>query len=249
MVGNGSSNTASGETAPGNSATGNSAAGRPSAAVYRRRRIVAGVLALLVVIGLIAGIAAVANAFRGDDASASDSSAEATIPGPGDRQSSTGAPHADSAAEKPAKPGASAVPTPDSSASPGAAKACPADVVQVAATTDALSYSAGTNPMLTMTVTNNGAEPCEVNVGTSQMEFIVTSGSDRIFSSVDCMQASEDLMMLIKPKSVETAKFSWERQRSAPGCAEVPSNPNPGTYMFTARLGGMTSEPIAFDLE
>ena len=248
MVGNGSSNTASGETAPGSSTAGNRAAGRPSAAVYRRRRIVAGVLALLVVIGLVAGITAVANMLRGDEPAAADTT-EATIPGPGDEPGGADAPPADPAGGKPAKPGASASPAPDASASPGAAKACPADVVQVSATTDALSYSAGTNPMLTMTVTNNGAEPCEVNVGTSQMEFMITSGSDRIFSSVDCMQASEDLMMVLKPKTVETAKFSWERQRSAPGCAEVPSNPNPGTYMFTARLGGNTSGSTVFDLE
>ena len=245
MVGNGSSNTASGETAPGSSTAGNRAAGRPSAAVYRRRRIVAGVLALLVVIGLVAGITAVVNMLRGDEPAAADTT-EATIPGPGDQPGGAEDPTADPAGEK-ASPDTSASPAPD--ASSGAAKPCPADAIQVSATTDALSYSAGTNPMLTMTVTNNGAEPCEVNVGTSQMEFMVTSGSDRIFSSVDCMQASEDLMMVLKPKTVETAKFSWERQRSAPGCTKVPSNPNPGTYMFTARLGGNTSGSTVFELE
>jgi hypothetical protein len=208
---------------------------------------VAGVLALLVVIGLVVGITAVVNQLRGDDAAASDTS-EATIPGPGDTPGAAD-PAADSAAEQPATPDASEAPAPDATAPAGAAKACPTDAVQVSATTDALSYSAGTNPMLTMTVTNNGAEPCEVNVGTSQMEFMVTSGSDRIFSSVDCMQDSQDLMMVIEPKTVETAKFSWDRKRSAPGCAEVSSNPNPGTYMFTARLGGTTSESTRFDLE
>ena len=242
MVGNGSPNTTS----------RNTASGRPSAAVYRRRRIVAGILALLVVIGLVVGITVAVNALRGNEASAADTT-EATIPGPGDTPDGTGLatdPAAEKpAAEKPADPSASASPAPGPSASSGAAKACPADVVQVSATTDALSYSAGTNPMLTMTVTNNGAEPCEVNVGTSQMEFLVTSGSDRIFSSVDCMQASQDLMMVIEPKNVETAKFSWDRKRSAPGCAEVPSNPNPGTYMFTAKLGANTSESTVFDLE
>jgi hypothetical protein len=204
---------------------------------------VAGVLALLVVIGLVVGITAVVNQLRGDDAAASDTS-EATIPGPGDTPGA-----ADPPAEQPATPDASEAPAPDATAPAGAAKACPTDAVQVSATTDALSYSSGTNPMLTMTVTNNGAEPCEVNVGTSQMEFMVTSGSDRIFSSVDCMQDSQDLMMVIEPKTVETAKFSWDRKRSAPGCAEVSSNPNPGTYMFTARLGGTTSESTRFDLE
>ncbi|WAP51893.1 hypothetical protein OL239_00550 [Arthrobacter sp. ATA002] len=248
MVGNGSSNTGSANTEPGNKT-----AGRPSAAVYRRRRIVAGVLVLLVVIGLIAGITAIANAVRGDGAAASNGGTEATIPGPDTQGGGTDAPQAGAAADPSAKPGGTpapgATPGATASASPGAAPECPAGAVQVAATTDALSYSAGTSPMLTMTVTNTGEEPCEVNVGTSQMEFTVTSGSDRIFSSVDCMQASQDLMMVIEPKSVETAKFSWERQRSAPGCAEVSSNPNPGTYMFTTRLGGITSESTVFELE
>lgn len=238
MAGNGSSNTEFGNSTPG----------RPSAAVYRRRRIVAGVVALLVVIGLITGITAVAKMLGGDEAAASDS-AEATIPGP-----NTTTPGAEPAATAPAaKPSASASAEPNASPKPGetgtAAALCPTEAVQVSATTDALSYSTGANPVLTMTITNNGAEPCDVNVGTSQMEFIITSGSDRIFSSADCQQASEDLLKTVKPKSVETAKFSWERQRSAPGCAEVPSNPNPGTYMFSARLGGVISESTVFDLE
>lgn len=236
----GSGNAASGNT--GNTNPGNRIPGRPGAAVYRRRRIVAGVLALLVVIGLIAGIAAVANEIRGDGAAASDSGTEATLPGPDNKQpgAAAGGPSA--------KPSPSAVPAPSGPAE-AAPKLCPEESIRVAATTDALSYSAGATPVLIMTVTNVGSEACDANVGTSQMEFTVTSGTDRIFSSVDCQQAGEDLLKTIKPNSVETAKFTWERQRSAPGCSEVPSNPNPGTYMFTARLGDISSENSVFELE
>lgn len=232
MVGNGSSN---------------SAPGRPSTAVYRRRRIVAGILALLVVAGLIAGIAAAASALRQDGAAASDSGTEATLPGPDSKQPGTGTAETAPVAKPSAEP--AATPSAAPGAATGAAKPCPSESVRVAATTDALSYSTGATPVLTMTVTNVGAEACEVNVGTSQMEFTVTSGADRIFSSVDCQQAGEDLMKTIQPNSVETAKFTWERQRSAPGCSEVPSNPNPGTYMFAARLGDISSENTVFELE
>ncbi|MCC3266236.1 hypothetical protein MUG94_00530 [Arthrobacter gengyunqii] len=224
-------------------ASSNKAPGRPSPAVYRRRRIVAGILALLVVIGLIAGIIAVAGWLRGDDsASAADTVSEATIPGPESNQ--PGAANASGAAT------AAPAPKPTATESAAAAPAlCPAASVGVSATTDALSYAAGVTPVLTMTVTNTGAEPCDVNVGTSQMEFIVTSGSDRIFSSEDCQQAGEDLFKTIEPNTVETAKFTWDRQRSAPGCSEVASNPNPGTYTFTARLGDISSERTTFELE
>ena len=235
MVGNGSS-----QQAPG----------RPSPAVYRRRRIVAGILALLIVIGVIVGIAVAANALRQDDAAAAEVGTEATIPGPGDAQGGTETAPGKAPADTQAPDAtASGQPSPATDQATAAPALCPAGSVGVSSTTDALSYAAGISPVLTMTVTNTGVEPCEVNVGTSQMEFIVTSGSDRIFSSADCQQGGQDLQKTIAPNSVETAKFSWERLRSAPGCSEVPSNPNPGTYLFTARLGDISSESTTFELE
>ncbi len=198
---------------------------------------------LLVLMGLVAGISAAVNMLRGDDsASATETTEEATLPGPDSQQ--PGAAPAGTAA--PTAPAASPAATASATAAPAL---CPPASVGVSATTDALSYTAGVAPMLTMTVTNTGAEACDVNVGTSQMEFIITSGSDRIFSSADCQQAGEDLFKTIKPNTVETAKFSWDRQRSAPGCSEVASNPNPGTYSFTARLGNISSERTTFELE
>ncbi len=230
----------------GNEAS-NRAPERPSAAVYRRRRIVAGILVLLVLIGLIAGISAAVSALRGDDsASATETVEEATLPGPD--SAVPGAAGTDGAKT----PAASAPPAASPSATPSpsaAAAVCPPAAVGVSATTDALSYSAGVAPVLTMTVTNTGTEPCDVNVGTSQMEFIITSGADRIFSSADCQQEGKDLFKTIEPNTVETAKFNWDRKRSAPGCTDVASNPNPGTYSFTARLGDISSERITFELE
>ena len=231
MVGNGSSHQVS---------------GRPSPAVYRRRRIVVGILALLVAVGLVAGIVTAANALRGAGAAASSTGTEAAAPGadntqPDTNQTPDATPAPDATASKPP----SAAPSP-STAAPAL---CPAASIGVSATPDALSYAAGTEPVLTMTVTNTGTELCSVNVGTSQMEFIVTSGQDRIFSSMDCQQDSEDLLKTIKPNGVETAKLSWDRLRSARGCADVPDSTNPGTYMFTARLGEISSEGTAFELE
>ena len=76
-----------------------------------------------------------------------------------------------------------------------------------------------------MKVTNGGTVPCEVNVGTSQMEFLVTSGADRIFSSKDCQSASEDLIKTIAPGASETANFPWHATGRVEGCQAVAAKP------------------------
>ena len=120
----------------------------------------------------------------------------------------------------------------------------------VTASTDKPAYGPGENPMLTLKVTNGGKVPCEINIGTSQMEFLVTSGSDRIFSSKDCQASSEDLVKVIAPGASETANFPWNRNRSADGCKEVAAAPGGGGayYIFTAKLGSRASPKAVFQL-
>ncbi|MER2133713.1 MAG: hypothetical protein ABS910_03435 [Arthrobacter sp.] len=211
------------------------ATARPSQAVYRRRRLVLSLLALLVISVLVWGGVAVAGALAGGpDADAPEPFQTAPTPVP-----STAAQEPDKANPEKTADGAPA-------AEDGT---CPPAVVKVEAATDAAAYPAGANPLLTLSVTNTGAEPCKINVGTSQMEFVVTSGSDRIFSSADCQDGAEDLLKEFEPGATEKANFTWERLRSAPGCAAVASNPNPGWYVFTARLGEATSEKAVFQLD
>lgn len=210
---------------------------RPSPAVYRRRRLVAGILVLAVLVGLGFAVAAGVRALSGGKETAS---AESTVPVP-----MLTTPAAGPAASAPAEGKDAGAPT----EKPSATTLCPAGSVKVLASTDAEVYPAGATPVLTLTVTNTGESDCEINVGTSQMEFLVTSGSDRIFSSVDCQDGAQDLVKKVKAGASETANFPWNRNRSAPGCAAVASNPNPGYYIFTARLGESSSEKAVFQLE
>lgn len=215
-------------------ASGSTAVRKPSAAVYRRRRLFVGG-ALLLVIALVTAFA-VAGAFSGksEQASSTDPTAGATAPaGPSDGASPS------ASASEPA-----ATPTP--SATPG----CNQNLVTVSASTDKAAYGPGENPMLTLKVTNGGTMPCEVNIGTSQMEFLVTSGADRIFSSRDCQAKSEDLVKVIAPGASETANFPWPRNRSVEGCQPVEAKPGAGGayYIFTARLGSKASPKAVFQL-
>ncbi|HSU46064.1 MAG TPA: hypothetical protein VLJ40_04050 [Arthrobacter sp.] len=221
-------------------ASGSSSVRKPSPAVYRRRRLVAGG-ALLLVIALVVSGFALAGAFKGGSQQASS-----TQPSASDAAASTAAPSAAATPSFAASAIPSATPSPTASATPS----CNQNLVTVSASTDKPAYGPGENPMLSLKVTNGGTFPCEVNIGTSQMEFLVTSGSDRIFSSKDCQASSEDLVKVIAPGASETANFPWGRNRSADGCKAVTAAPGGGGayYIFTAKLGSRASPKAVFQL-
>jgi hypothetical protein len=201
--------------------------------VYRRRRLFAGI-ALLLVLGLIAGGVTTLTSLLGgaqqtssaQDSTAQDSSAQGA-----------GA----------AQPGATAAASP--SATPSASPTCDQKLVTVKAATNKTSYAADEKPVLSLTVTNGGKLPCKVNIGTSQMDFLVTSGSDRVFSSADCQASSTDLVKTLGPGKSETANFPWPRNRSVQGCETVPEGGvGGGYYVFIAKLGAKVSAPTVFQL-
>ncbi|WP_347109199.1 hypothetical protein AAHB33_00920 [Paenarthrobacter sp. S56] len=201
---------------------------RPSPAVYRRRRLVVLIGLLVVVALLIAGVSAIGRALAG----ASGPEAVNTPP-------------------------ASAVATPAATASAGTASpsasptpVCDFNLMTVAAKTDKPAYGAEELPLLTMTITNGGSAPCEVNVGTSQMEYLIMSGADRIFSSKDCQTGGVDLIKTIPPGKSETANFPWQRNRTLEGCGAITAKPGAGGayYTFEARLGNKASPKAVFQL-
>jgi hypothetical protein len=191
---------------------------RPSPAVYRRRRLVVLVLAVLVVAAIVA-----AGFWLAGLVGAGRDEASAEV------------------AEAAAAPSAPV-------ASPAATAGCEDSDVVVRAETDAPAYGSGENPTLILEVANKGKSPCEVNVGTDAMEFLVTSGDDRIFSSTDCQVDAEPLMMTLEPGKSEQARFTWERNRTAPGCTSVEANPQPGTYVLTTKLDKKSSKKTVFEL-
>jgi hypothetical protein len=208
--------------------------------VYRRRRLFVGG-ALLLIIALVTSFA-VAGAFSGRSQQASSTAPGATASAdPAASASPSASPSASASSSA-----RTATPTPTPSATSG----CNQNLVTVSGSTDKAAYGPGENPMLTLKVTNGGTMPCEINIGTSQMEFLVTSGPDRIFSSRDCQAVSEDLVKVIAPGASETANFPWPRNRSVEGCQPVESKPGGGGayYIFTAKLGSRASPKAVFQL-
>lgn len=196
-------------------------------AVYRRRRLFVGLVLLLILSVALGGFAVVSGAMRGASEQASSTERNGT-----DGQASQATPSASATPSIPATP------------------TCDQSLVTVSASTDKEAYAAGENPLLSLKVTNGGKVACEVNLGTSQMEYTVTSGSDRIFSSVDCQAESADLVKTLAPGQSETANFPWQRNRSVPGCGAVSAKPGAGGayYLFVARLGTKSSSKAVFQL-
>ena len=248
--------------------------GRPSAEVYRRRRLAAG-LAALVVLALLIGLVVWIGSLLGgsqedpDDApsptvstspAASPTSNAPTSPEPSTEEpSSASASPTASGTQSPSpsvsesgSASASASADATASASPSAtpvAQDCQPQDLSVSGATDQTSYAAEQDPVLELRIENVGEDPCRANVGTSQQVFTVTSGSDRIFSTEDCQVEGEDVQMTLEPGVQESARFTWDRTRSAPECAEVSSTPGAGTYRLVVSLGEITAQPVAFTLQ
>jgi hypothetical protein len=229
MVRQGNSGThGSGPKASAKAKTSGRPARKPLSPVYRRRRLFVGAALLLVLSLAVGGFAAISSVLNGErPAATSGDSTQTAKPGstPASTEASAGAP-------------------------PTAGAGCDETLLKVTAATDKAAYAAGENPLLTLKVTNGNKVSCEVNLGTSQMEYLITSGSDRIFSSRDCQAESSDLVKTIRPGGSETANFPWNRNRSTEGCKVVDAQPGGGGayYVFTARLGNKTSPKAVFQL-
>jgi hypothetical protein len=111
----------------------------------------------------------------------------------------------------------SASPPASSGATSGSsATACDPSVITLTPITDAASYAAGVQPMLSMSITNSGASACTLDVGTDAQVYLITSGSDQIWSSKDCQTAPAANKQVLQPgKVLSTTPFPWDRTRSS----------------------------------
>src|SRR6476620_1997892 len=174
MVRQGTSGT--GGSRPKGSATGQSGrkSGRPPLRrVYRRSRLFAGVVLLLVIAVAFGGFVAVSNALGGGQSAGAQPSGAGTSPAASPAGSASGSPTASGEA--------SASPTATSG------EGCEQNLITVTAATDKQAYAAGEKPLLSLTVTNNnkvpwqrnrtvqGCEPVEATPGAGGAYYVFTA--------------------------------------------------------------------------
>lgn len=125
----------------------------------------------------------------------------------------------------------------------------PCTALALALQPDAASYSGGAEPVLTVTVTNTADVACLVDVGDAQREIVITSGTDRIWSSRDCAGAdTQSIRLLLDAGQADTRQVQWTRVRSVPGCTGDRPAARSGTYSAQLTLGGVSAQPAVFVL-
>ncbi|WP_448058974.1 hypothetical protein [Cellulomonas hominis] len=131
---------------------------------------------------------------------------------------------------------------------PAGPQACAVDQLGVTLAADAASYPGGALPTFTLTLVNNGTDPCLVDAGDAQRDLRITSGSDAIWASQDCA-AGESLELLLAAGQSDERQVQWSRTRSAAGCPDGQAAALPGTYQATLTLAGASAAPVVFVLE
>lgn len=145
-------------------------------------------------------------------------------------------------------PAAVTSPAPSITATADGPSACGPTDLQLALTTTAASYPAGVNPELTLSVVNSGSRSCTFDASAANREIVVSSGSDRIWSSTDCQAETPEDLLLLAAGATSPTTVSWDRSRSAAGCPAGLAPPRPGTYKATATVAGILLPATVFTL-
>jgi len=204
---------------------------RPSAAVYRRRRlvVVSGLILLIAAIGIGAWLL-IAQPWAAADTASKPPASPST-------SSTTTSPTAGADAPTPG---------PTSEETPAIA-ACEAKDVEVTAVTDAETYAAGVLPKLSISLTNKGTKDCTIDVGSTTQVFTVSSGSDVWWRSTDCQENPSSMIATLTAGTTVTSKdpVTWDRTRSSvETCAQENRQRAPGggaSYHVEVSIGGFTS--------
>ena len=209
---------------------------RPSAAVYRRRRLVV-LIALVLAVAAI-GIGAwllIARPWAAAGTASTPSPTPSTSPSPSSSSTADGE-----------------SPTPDPSAEQTPAVApCEAADIEVAAVTDAETYAAGVLPKLSISLTNKGTKDCTIDVGSTTQSFTISSGADVWWRSTDCQENPSSMIATLTAGTTVTSKdpVTWDRTRSpVDTCAQENRQRAPGggaSYHVEVSIGGFTSPSSA----
>ncbi|ASU85740.1 hypothetical protein CDO52_25655 [Nocardiopsis gilva YIM 90087] len=126
--------------------------------------------------------------------------------------------------------GAKSVPVPTKASDP-----CrPQDVV-VTFEVDKSDYAWDGKPKIEITAVNTGEQTCTVDMGPKNMEVLIKSGDDRVFSTADCAKGDKAVVKKKLERGVPRSRtVTWDRKRSWKECRDADVDARrPGTYVAT----------------
>ncbi|WP_061963349.1 hypothetical protein [Demequina aurantiaca] len=198
--------------------------------VYWKRRLIVGI-GIVVLIALVWFIVAKATDGSNDPA-ATPSDAATTSPAP--------------------TSGATTSPDPSASANAAAAsRACGPEDLTITTTANPADVAAGSPVTFDVDLAQDGSSPCLLDTTADGTELLITSGSDRIYSSTDCPadEAVAATQLVLEPGTEDTVAVTWNGKRSAPDCEEVSASPRAGTYNAALTVQGIESDSAVFRLQ
>lgn len=200
----------------------------PSRAVYRRRRIVFFGGLILLVAAIAVGIwALIAQPWAG---------AGTAEPSPTPSATTSGTPTP--------QPTSSDTPEPQPTDDASGPAPCQAPDILVEPLTNADSYAAGELPQLSISLTNTGAAPCTLDVGSATQVFTVTSGDDVWWRSTDCQENPSSMVVTLEAgQNVTSAEpVTWDRTRSDVSTCDQENRPlapaGGASYHVAVSIGG-----------
>ncbi len=204
---------------------------RQSAAVYRRRRIVALVVILL-------PIALLARACT----SSSPAPAPTVTPDASVTTSAAAATTAAKVAKTPTPTPTTETPTPTPTTGD-----CRNSDINVTVSADATTYSIGSPVTIAMRITNVSKVECKRDVGALANEVLVTDTDGLVIWSSDaCQSDAKPQVVVMKPGSVYGNTQTWGGTNSGRDCNSAAPDALAGNYFASARNDTVQSGKFAF---
>lgn len=148
------------------------------------------------------------------------------------------------------KPAADGAPT--SSTAPEAVEegaACDPANIAITPVTDSTQYASGVQPMISMSIVNNGSVACVMDVGTDLQVYEITSGAESYWKSTDCQTEKTPQKVALEPGVEQsTTPIPWDRTRSDPSTCTTdrPAVTAGGaSYHLNVSLGTLKAESTA----
>ena len=110
------------------------------------------------------------------------------------------------------------------------------------------SYQQPAEPRFTIYVVNTAGRTCTFDAGPRSLRLVVESGPVHEWSPADCVHHSNSGIVRLAQGVPFTKHVSWNRLRSAPGCASSGQAALPGTYTATVTYGAVHSQTAVFSL-
>lgn len=156
-----------------------------------------------------------------------------------------------------AAPSASPTPSPSPSASQqytpiggipeegDGSAACTPEQLLITPITDAVTYATGQQVQMSFQIQNVSADPCRLNVGTTQQSYQVRTGDQVVYRSDDCPVDEVDQIVELAPGVPQrTLPVTWDRTASSPETCASPREQVVGggaSYHLSITVSGVAS--------